>query len=142
MSETSIYDIYESNLDLEEEGVWVNLTKTIEVKVAALGNRKHTNLLTKLQKAQGKTLENDADLREDIHVQAMAKTVLLDWKGITDKDGKPLKYSYENAYKLLSDEKMYRFKKDILFLSQEAETFKAQEEEADAKNSKKSSDGS
>lgn len=140
----SLYNIYETDTKLENEGVWVSISKDIKVKVAALGNKAHQEILEKLLKPYKSQIRKnllDKELEEDIHVQAIAKTILIDWEGMTDRDGKPLPYSYENAYKLLTDEKLKRFKGDILYLAKEAETFKTEEKEEAVKNSEKSSAG-
>lgn len=140
----NLYDVYETDTALETEGVWVALTKDIQVKVAALPNPNFVDYLTKLQKPyKGQIRKNslDKEIEEDLYVKAVAKTVLIDWKGIKDKENKDIPYSYENAYKLLSDKSLKRFKSDIILLSTEAETFKAEEKEEAVKNSETSSNG-
>lgn len=47
------------------------------------------------------TVEAAAKMRE-IHIQAFAETVLLDWKDISEK-GKKLKYTVATAMKILTD---------------------------------------
>lgn len=141
---TNLYDLYQTDLNLETEGVWVAITKDIQVKVAALPNPNFTEFLTKLQKPYKGQIRKgllDKDIEEDLYVKAVAKTVLIDWKGIKDKDNKDLPYSYENAYTILSDKSMKRFKSEILLLSTEAETFKSEEKDEAIKNSETSSNG-
>lgn len=142
----SLYDTYETDLNLEENGVWIELSSDMEVKIAALGNKNHLSVMEKMfapYKSQRRRKTLDPKIEEDIHIKAIAKAVLLDWRGegFKDRDGNPLPYSFENAYNLLSNEKLKRFKADIIFLSQEAETFKQQEMEEAVKNSEKSSSG-
>lgn len=140
----SIYDLYETDTSLEEEGVWVEIGGGVNVKVAALGNKNHQKAMEKMfapYKAQRRNGSLDAEIEEDIHTKAIAKAVLVDWEGVTDREGDILPYNFENAYKILADESLKRFKGNILFLAKEAETFKKQEQEEAVKNSSKSSDG-
>lgn len=134
---TTIYDLYETDVELELEGVWVELTKDIKVKVAALGNRKHQEAIEKFTKpyrSQIRSKTISSEVEEDLHVKAICKAVLVDWEGVTDKEGNKLDYSFENAYKLLSDPSLKRFKSDIIYLAKEAETYKNNELEQSSKN--------
>lgn len=142
----SLYDSYETDVTLEENGVWIALTNDMEVKVAALGNKQHLQVMEKMfapYKNQRRRNALDPKIEEDIHTKAIAKAVLLDWRGegFKDRDGNALPYSFDNAYKLLTDESLKRFKADIIFLAKEAETFKQQDTEEAVKNSEKSSSG-
>jgi hypothetical protein len=144
---TNIFDAYGTDLDLEENGVWVELMKGAEFKICAFGNKAHKKILERLRKPYAAQIRRgtlDEDIDENIHVQAIAKTILVDWKGeaIVDPDTlKPMKYSYDNALKLLRDERLKRLKGQIVNVALEQETFKLTEEEESVKNSKKSSDG-
>lgn len=134
---TSLYDLYETNLDLEQEGVWVEIAEGIELKVAALGNPNHQEAMERFSKPYKSQMRQKTiakDIEEDLHMKAIAKAVLVDWKGVTDRKGKEIVYSFENAYKLLTDPSMRRFKSIVLGLSTEAETFKSQEVEEAIKN--------
>ena len=42
-----------------------------------------------------------ADDRIEVLAKCLADSILLDWKGITDMEGKNLKYTTEMAYKAL-----------------------------------------
>jgi hypothetical protein len=133
----SIYDIYETNLELEKEGTWVEITKEIKVKVAAIGNKNHLEAIEKFSKpykGQLRTKSIDPDIEEDIYVKALAKAILVDWQGITDEEGNIIAYNFDNAYALLSKPSMKRFKADILFMARETETFKKDTKEQAEKN--------
>jgi len=140
----SLYEAYETDTKLEEGGVWVDLSGGVKVKVAALGNKAHQKAMEKMfapYKNQRRRNSMDETIEEDIHTKAIAQTILLDWEGVTDREGNKLKYSFENSYKILIDESLKRFKADILYIAKEAETFKQQEVDESVKNSKKSSSG-
>lgn len=143
-NEKSIYDLYETDVDLEIDGVWVQLKGGIQVKVAALGNENHVAAMETIF-APHRGLQRrgalDKDVEEELHTKAICKSVLLDWKNMVDREGKPLPYNFQNAYDLLMDPTMKRFKADILVIAQEAESFKKQDDEDSVGNSSKSSSG-
>ena len=138
MTKITLYSAYESDPILEKAGVWIVLAKDLEIKLASFGNDAHMEYLEKLQKPYKAQIRRDAlpkHIDEDIHCRAMAKEVILDWRGEgwVDRDGKPLAYSVENAYTLLSDPKMKKLKADIIYLATNNETFRQMEEDkADA----------
>lgn len=143
----SLLDVYGTDPDLEEEGVWVKMFEGAEVCIRAFNNKKHKAMLERLrgpykQQIQRGTLSDDID--EEIHLKAFCKTVLVNWRGdgIQDPDtGEVIPYSYENAIKLLKDDRLKRFKNDCMFISTEQETFKLATTEEAIKNSEKSSSG-
>jgi hypothetical protein len=143
----SIYSSYATDPTLESEGVWVQLREDMEVKVAAFTSKEFTALLERLKLPHKALIRKgglDAKVEEDLYTQAMAKAIIVDWrgKGWVDEAGKPAAYSPEQAYKYLTDEKLKHFKADIIFLAKEQETYRLQEKEESTKNSKKSSAGS
>lgn len=91
---------------------WEDFDKDTKLLIAGLDNddykvaRERAFRLIAKQDA-GQSLENitvtDADKAEhDIQSQLFAKYILKDWSGdVTDENGKPLKYSEENAFNLL-----------------------------------------
>lgn len=50
---------------------------------------------------KGQTL--DVELQQEILVKVFAKTALLDWENIADRNGNPYPYSVDNAVKLLTE---------------------------------------
>jgi hypothetical protein len=134
---TTLYDLYETDTALENEGAWVEITSELKIKVAALGNKAHQEAIEKFfkpYKAQKRSNMIDDTLEEELHTKAIAKAILIDWQGMTDRKGKELPYSFENAYFLLSDPAMRRFKNDVIMIAKEAETFKNKELEESVKN--------
>ncbi len=94
----------ETNLKLEEEGVWRPIGEGAEIKVARLGNAAYLKLLRTKYKANRAVLDMEDDLAqtmgEKIAIEVYARTILKDWRGIGSK-GVPIEYSVENAEKLL-----------------------------------------
>lgn len=116
-----------TDTSLEQEGVWVDIGDGAEIRVARAGNPEHEALLRKLRKPHEKRFrsgEIPPDLAKSIAVEAMARHILLDWRGITEDDGTPIPYSYENAKRLLG---LRDFREMVAEIAMEAETFRAQE---------------
>jgi hypothetical protein len=123
-----------TNKALENEGAWVELGDGASVKVARLGNKLNADLIKKLIKPHKVALRNDRlpdDVMEKITIEAMATTLLLDWKGIED-DGKPVPYTKENAVRLLTEYKDFR--DQISAFSNELAIFQTSSEAAAIKN--------
>ncbi|WP_298983487.1 hypothetical protein [uncultured Roseibium sp.] len=96
---------FRTDKKLEVDGVWFDFDEDTSVKVARGNNVHFTKLLTKLSKpvqALARTGNLPEDKASEIVAKAMAETILLDWKGIK-LDGKVVKYSVENAAKILKD---------------------------------------
>ena len=89
---------------LEVEGRWVDLDKSSKIRVARMNNEKYQVEFRKQYAENKATLEKgdeEADeLAKQIFISVMAQTILVGWEGIAYK-GKAMKYSVENAKKLL-----------------------------------------
>lgn len=124
-----------TNPQLEQEGVWVDLGDGARVRIARRDTVRYRETLRKesapyRQVARAGLLSDETS--NQILVKVLARTVLLDWEGITE-DGQPVPYSYENAVRLLTT---YRdFLEFVTTASGEAEAFKAESDRADLKNS-------
>jgi len=100
-------DLSENKLSpkAETEGVWVPYDNETSFLVARFLNTHHSAYVNKrmepfrrLQR-MGKL---DDKIVDEIEVDAMARHVLLGWKGLKN-NGKEIKYSVDEAIKLLSD---------------------------------------
>jgi hypothetical protein len=126
-----MYDIFENYATDEKaeiEGVWRPLG-TGRVKVARANNNNYIQLLNKLIGEHGSALDGDSkaavDLNKQVMVEVFAKTVLLDWEGLSYK-GKPISYSHDNSKMLLQHND---FRNKIGMLSNEFEAYKLKAEE-------------
>ena len=112
----------------------IGLLKTLHKSKA--NNRKFQKLFTKLmlpykrQFDAGK-LSNEKQI--DIMCKAMAETILLGWKGLTDS-GELVEYSVDKAYEYLSMDGADEFRDLITGYAQDAETFREENLEQDVKN--------
>lgn len=137
----NIFEQFESDLDAEVEGVWVELGDGAEVRVARLNNARHNKVLDRLRRPYRNHRNIPDDVNEKIATQAMAEAILLDWKGIEDRDGNPISYSTEKAIELLSDPAMKNFRNRVAYIALEEESFRKASLDAAAKNSGSSLSG-
>lgn len=95
---------FDVNQNLETEGVWENLGDGAWLLVARAGNENFNSEYNKIPRTVRRKIENppkgSEHMRDEKICELMAKTILLDWRGLAD-EGKEVKYSQENAKKLL-----------------------------------------
>ena len=97
---------FATNKTAEVEGVWQEVGLGAELKIARAGNPKYTEYLRQLAKpyrARLRRRDIPEDIAEAITIKALAKHVLLDWKGIEDEHGELIPYSVEKAENLLKE---------------------------------------
>jgi len=109
---TSIYDLYQTDLEKEVEGFWYSITPDVSFLLARAGgaNTKFTQALekkTRPHRQRGGAFSDDnvtdVELAMSVMKEAFAETVILDWKGVTDVTGKKVAYSSASAIKLFND---------------------------------------
>ena len=109
--EMSIYDMYETDMAKEVEGFWHPVNKKISIKMARAGGAnlafsKAMEKKTRPHRKRGGAFEGDevdVELANELMKEAFAETIILDWKGITNKEGKKVAFSLTAAVKLLKD---------------------------------------
>lgn len=143
----SIYSTYQSDIKLENEGIWHELGDGVSVKVAAIGanNKALVALREKLERPHKYRLDKGTlsdEIANEIHIRLIAHTVLIGWKNIQDRAGKDIEYSPDAAYEILSDKSMDAFLACIIKLGTDEELFKIGEKAERIKNLKKPSGGS
>jgi hypothetical protein len=119
---------FQTNKSMEEEGVWVDVDGNgTRIKVARINNaryKKYFQKITKPYKRQIRTGTLSEDLAEKLLVDALANTILLDWKGFT-KEGQDFPYSVDHARLFLAESPDFRdFVSDA---ANEMETFRTAE---------------
>lgn len=119
------------DINSAENGVWVtNAMGDLDLKIAAIGNKKYTDMLRRLTKPYKRTLESKGDdFFMDLQSQCIAKTVLLGWRNMeaddsTEENPKYVEYSYETAYELLKDPENHQFRELVISLAEEEEVFR------------------
>jgi hypothetical protein len=106
-------DLGKTKLDISksEDGVWVEVDDKTSVKIARYLNPKHKAYVNRRMEPlrRANRLGNvDDETTEKIEIEALAKCVLLDWKGL-EVNGVEVKYSFEKAKEFLSDPKVPQF---------------------------------
>lgn len=106
----SIYDLFEENVD-EADGFILEVQDgdtSVEFKLARAGsqNKKYVTRLQALMKPYKYQIDRGTmkeDVAEAIMAQVIAETIILGWKGVTDRDGEEMEYTPELAKQLLLD---------------------------------------
>lgn len=120
---------------LAEDGVEVDLGEGAVIIVRPMRNeafKKHLNALLKPYERRIQQKRMDPKLQDDLTRKAVARHVLIGWKGI-EIDGKAVKYSPEKAEELM--QRFEDFQEDVLTAAMSSETFRAEIVEENEKNS-------
>lgn len=128
-------DSYNIDDKLSVEGKWVPIGKNAELKIARLNNESYREFIKKKLKPYKSAMRAgavDDDLLNAVVIQAMARHVLLDWKGLKEK-GKPLVYSIEECERVLKEKEQFR--ELVAALANDADLFREAELEDGTKNS-------
>lgn len=105
---TSIYDMFKTNANLEQDGIWINYGTAGKFLVARSGgsNTMFAKVLEAKMRPYRRQLDNetmDAQVAQDILMETFVETVLKGWEGVKDEKGKEIKFSKEAALKLFRD---------------------------------------
>lgn len=125
----------ETDPTLEKDGVEVKLDGDAAIIVRPMRNEQFRKYLNELLKPYERRIQQkrmDSKLQDDLTRKAVAKFVLIGWKGI-EVDGKAVKYSPEKAIELM--ERFEDFQEDVLTAALSRETFRSEVVEENEKNS-------
>jgi hypothetical protein len=102
---------FATDLDLEENGVWVDLGEGTRLRLARVNNPAYKKVMREKLKPY-RTQAARAGISEEkwktMTCEVLAKTVLLDWEGWEDEKGKNVPYSEKNAFDMLFGLKDFR----------------------------------
>jgi hypothetical protein len=131
-----LFKAFATDDKLEVEGRWVSFDPETKFKIARANNKFYSRLLSRLYNKHKVLLESKGDAAEaksdEILIEVMAKTVLLDWSGPVMINGKDLStYSLDNAKKALA---IKDFRRWVSAQSEDFDSFKAVQEAEDEKN--------
>jgi len=116
---------FATDLDLEENGVWVDLGDGGSILVARWDNPHYQKFVREALRPHRAAIRKRTlsdEISDDVVLRAYANTILLDWKGLEDDKGKAIKYSIEAAYDLMKG--MKDFKALVVEIAGEAATFR------------------
>ena len=99
-------DLFSTNESAEENGVWVDVSPKIKMKIRAFSAKAVTDLREQLTKPFRAMLRAGAEIPEaqdkEIGRKVIAGAVIADWKGFTDAEGVEVRYSAEEAFAALT----------------------------------------
>lgn len=112
-----------------EQGVWIGDIPDFEgvrLKVRPISNPDYRQLYGQLVETTPRHLKRggqvkDYDTRVAIGARCLADTVLIDWEGFEDDDGKPLAHDAETAKAWLLDPEMTAFRDAVAWCANVAE---------------------
>ena len=135
------YEHYDtSDIDFNE-GQWIDYGDfQIKVLYAGSENKKYEKTLEQLTRKYRRLLGNDdvqlsdkmKEKMEDIYAECFAKSVIIDWKDMTDRDGNDLEFTEANVKKVLVDLPMLF--KDLREVASSISTFREEVRKEDEKN--------
>ena len=127
--------------ELAEEGVWVTgaYNGQLDIKVRRAKSQHAQDVRKRLYKPY-ENMRKVPDNKQEQHTPPWAAAaLLLDRRAAKDADGKPPACTTENA--LAAFEEDADLLDEVVYFATQAETFRAERIEEDAKNSEASSDG-
>lgn len=116
------------------DGVWVNYIADFDLKLARIGNKKYKAYLRELQQPYIEQIRNgtlDEEKEIEIMRKAIARCIILDWRGYNEDDGTLIAYSESEALKMLEDRE---FMLRVVALSADRVRYQKQLDEGAEKN--------
>jgi hypothetical protein len=144
----SLYDRYGTNKELEENGVWVEFGDGVQLLLARIKSQRSLSAKKAAEKPYREVLRNASrmgkEVTEDIQTRIalnwLVNGVVLDWKEVTDRTGKKLKFSPDNARDLFED--LPDFLDDVVFAASSQATYQEAADREAVGNSVATSGGS
>jgi len=103
----NIYEQFETDKDVEKDGLTIDYGNfSFRIARAGGSNVKYNKILNLLTKPHRRSMEvgvMDDEVAKKIMREVYAKTVVLGWDKVTDRDGKEIKFSWQNCVKLFND---------------------------------------
>ena len=113
----NLYEMYETDIGKETSGFWHDMPKPSKASFllarAGGANMKFVKAMevkSRPHRGRGGALEDtsldadvDVELATGLTREAFAETIVLDWKGVVDRNDKKVNWSKEASVKLLND---------------------------------------
>ena len=126
----STYKQFETNKDVEAgEGITLDYGSAGKFKIHRAGgaNQKFKNYTQAKMKPYTRQIQQgtlDEAVATDLNADIFSRTVIVDWEGVTGRDGQPLPFTIENCKQLLLD--LPDLFADIQRAAQDASLFRKQ----------------
>lgn len=131
----NIFEAFETK-PIVEDGKWFDLSDTAKIKLRYLGSevakRAYENLMRPFAQRQKLGLELTEAESKKVNVEFLSSTIILDWQGITGKDGEVIEYSPEAVATLC--EALPRFTALIFRIATDESNFEKELVEAEVGN--------
>lgn len=121
----------------EINGVWVDYSLGIRLKIARARNPQYQEVLRTLIEPLKKDIREEKTEIEDLAkvlLMVRARTILLDWENIEDKDNNVIQYSPAKAEEFFRDSELKDFYEFVVAVSENADQFKKDLVEDSEKN--------
>lgn len=132
----SIYELYDTDEKLAEDGKWFQFDEHISVKIRRAKCKKSQKVRRDLEAPyksfRGGSSELPDDTMENINTRHVAEGLIADWKGITTRNGEDIPYTPAAAYQLLTD--LPDFRDTVAELSIDLANFRTDVKEEVEKN--------
>jgi len=130
---------FKTDKESEVNGIWEDFGDGCEIKIARIGNPNFRKVSTEVRKPYKKQI-NRGTLSEEkttnLLIKILAKTIILDWKGLTENDenGKEveIEYNYANCIRVLTD--YPDFREQVVEISTSMEAYKINLDEEEEEN--------
>ena len=127
---------------LIDDGVWKTYSGA-RIKIGRAGSTEWLREQENLERPYKKKIEKgtlSAVVKRDLNVRNLARTILLDWDGVLGEGEKPVSYTEELGFQLLSENP--EFLEFVMDVALDNDNFKSEQENKIAKKSAKLSSGS
>lgn len=126
---------FETDDDLENDGVWIPYTSGFRLKLARIGCPAFKEFMIKRGKPHMRGIEAgdlDNEVAEGLMKDALAETIIKDWEGLLDDEDNEIPYDKETARKMLDIAR--DFYEEVYELAKQRAHFKSEKLEGTAKN--------
>jgi hypothetical protein len=132
-----LYKQFKMNEVCEKDGITLDYGDGVEIKIARAGgaNKKYTKAIERMARKYRRQIQLSTlaeDVAKKLWINIYAETIVLNWKGVKDENGKKLSFSKDNCVKLFTD--LPDLFADIQAQAQNLDLFRNEIREIDAKN--------
>ena len=127
--------------EVSDEAVWLDFDDNISLLIGRAGSVNYLKAKERLEKPFRKQIDRGkfpAEKRQNMELEAIANSILLDWKGI-EQDGEPFPFTVENA--VMAMKKYPAFFSFVVDASIDDDNFEVKRTEAIVKKLPKRSTG-
>jgi len=107
MTIASAYALFESSAEAEANGVWIPIGPfKFKIARAGGGNQAFSKEAMKRFKPFQAAISNETmpkEIADQMVIDIFVDTIVLDWKDVGDREGKPIEFSKEAAKTLLTE---------------------------------------